>query len=833
MIDASDFSLLSAPKDAASKKKQKQWAGFSSFQKEQLRKTHPDKDKDGVPDMWDCQPSNPFRQDRFSETQIAEIKGLGTIEAGDFIGKGYYGAVFGLKADTPEKQKIADKYVVKVGIDAFAGALSFMNPIVAENIESKTPGARHSRLPEKDKKLLQTWQKVEGHKPTLERLHKARAKGEKRMDAISEFRDYKDKGFENLSIMSPVMPTIVDMGEFRTFGMVKPKMDVIGERLHTVKNKAKITPEILEETRVGTKELTDAGLGIWDYYQIGVGEQDGKKRVWAFDTDIARPDAFAAQSNKNMWEGFLNAVKSEKPQMEVIQEDLITKAPPEDLTKVAQFYEKQNGVPEIWKLEHAYADNVAYTTILRFSQLPIKGVVLRSGNHITTKSGQVMVRLHQGENGTEYVISFTVGREPLFRTYYKSAYDAMRLAFSIMREINAVKEPFESMKKVEAVVNKTAMDVFASVGNKKEGVSKPVWGVQWGHWKVKFSDRDNNLLQMSYDDKWQLLVYREKSKWEVVLSGNGLNIKGNFPNEGKALEAAKTVSKLTIFQNLAASDEAVTAAVERILQPTSSNSKKNAVHGYNWGGWKLVEDNSVAFMVRKNQSQTNYFEIEYEFKNKRFTLWHYRNNSPNILGWREYKYHKDAFAVMHQIAMNIEQGMIPEDDVDIRRVEEIVLQNAKEASSRKYSSSKNMAKGYDWGDWNIAENYNKRLKINWNRRVDAGFLEFTISSNIVQLDLKINNAKNKVDDRLFDKTFKDHPTALAAVHKVVSFINEEDAGGSAAELDAVVGMLTRLHARNPGMKTQTASQENARPVSSSIKTINGNDRAAINSFLMR
>jgi hypothetical protein len=43
--------------------KQKQWKSFSPQQKNILRKKYPDTDRDGVPDKWDCQSRNPFRQD--------------------------------------------------------------------------------------------------------------------------------------------------------------------------------------------------------------------------------------------------------------------------------------------------------------------------------------------------------------------------------------------------------------------------------------------------------------------------------------------------------------------------------------------------------------------------------------------------------------------------------------------------------------------------------------------------------------------------------------------------------------------------------------------------
>lgn len=60
-------SFFPHPAKGASVKKQAQWQNMTSPQRNAARKKHKDSDGDRVPDIFDCQPQNPFRQD-FSES---------------------------------------------------------------------------------------------------------------------------------------------------------------------------------------------------------------------------------------------------------------------------------------------------------------------------------------------------------------------------------------------------------------------------------------------------------------------------------------------------------------------------------------------------------------------------------------------------------------------------------------------------------------------------------------------------------------------------------------------------------------------------------------------
>jgi hypothetical protein len=53
----------------ASINRQHEWARMSEPQKNIMRRKYKDSDHDGIPDLWDCQKSNPFRQDTVNQIE--------------------------------------------------------------------------------------------------------------------------------------------------------------------------------------------------------------------------------------------------------------------------------------------------------------------------------------------------------------------------------------------------------------------------------------------------------------------------------------------------------------------------------------------------------------------------------------------------------------------------------------------------------------------------------------------------------------------------------------------------------------------------------------------
>lgn len=279
---SAEFNLFSPPKDAAPIKKQKQWNSFSEKKKQNLRKQHRDTDKDGVPDIWDCQPRNPFKQDRYVQEELDEIKSFGEIELGAGIGRGGSGSVYNIKAKNASSQNAAANYVVKV-----SNAASNYHEHVTRN-GAKPLKCRHKSF----EKCAAGTKYDDGYLEIIE----------------YEYEDYHDQGYEDMSLILPVMPVRVKVaGGKTTFGLLEPKVDVKSERLHLQykddpKDSYKTTSqEEIRQVYDGMQQLTNHGVAVWDFIQGGTANRPHGVKYHIFDTGaVSSPQRFTDRTDEDM-----------------------------------------------------------------------------------------------------------------------------------------------------------------------------------------------------------------------------------------------------------------------------------------------------------------------------------------------------------------------------------------------------------------------------------------------------------------------------------------------------------------------------------------------------
>lgn len=788
---ANEFSILAAPYDAASKKKQRQWGKFPEAKKQQLRKTHADKDKDGVPDIWDCQPRNPFRQDRFSETQIAEIKDLGTLEAGAFIGRGGFGAVYGLKAKDPAKQHIADKYVVKVGLDAYQAHTN-------------------DGLLKKEKKLLNFWESTEGHKPTLERLHKKTRTSETAdMEVLDEYREYKREGFADLSLMIPSEPTTVEMGDFRTFAMIKPKVEVVGERVHRVKKPQAITPEIIDQLQAGTLEFSGAGQGIWDYMQFGIGDKDGEEKAWIYDTGVVRKSSDAHAMNTTTWKGFARAVNAERADMNVnpelgpkpaITPTSKTEVDEENLEELADWVDDKWGWPP-WDVE------TETRTKLRYSRK--KNIVNEDGNIRDGKYVLSVGKAPFGGSGWSLDIYHDKIVTCIFHTTFQTAKEAVVGMHKIAQTIELTTSP-QTPAQIRAFAGQIVDNLEGKVDLKtvknKAGSRKaggPVWGEDWGKWTVSIQNDSEQFLRMDWNNTYFLIVYKldGRSEWRISLQNHVTTLAMvEVSTKQKAVILAHALSKSSMFSEGLLDDELELEA-QRFLDARAGKATtkrtptmpSKPVWGKPWGKWSVqLDDRSGNFLIMENgRYAIGIFEAD------GWTVSFQKDNTELVV--RYYSTEEKALGAAHRLAQSKMFDKTKPEHVK-EKAEAILDLNG---GVSKTSLHKNLAVGHDWGSWNVHTNNPVKLILTYDV---AGYaFHYKISVGKDNNHLRISKVWPETTEELYSGFFgpKGKVEAVDVAHEVALVVDKSNSKSVAGTDERMLKVIDKYQ-KKAGWTERTA-----------------------------
>jgi hypothetical protein len=231
---------------------QKKWASLPVKKKNTLRKMLPDKDKDGVPNKYDCRPNNKRKQEAFLSQDNAYLSSTSHIEPDKYIDEGLYGAVYTVKKNP--------NLVVKVPIGFVPNGKS-----VAER--------RNDVL----------WC----------------------ADSINKEADiYNELGLEKQELFSPTR--IVNLGRTDVssegfIGLVRPRVKVAD------KMDAKVTQEQLEALRRKIINISHKGYALMDGVQVGF---DSTGRILQYDLDgvekVSINEAFI--ENNISWLSYLHSI---------------------------------------------------------------------------------------------------------------------------------------------------------------------------------------------------------------------------------------------------------------------------------------------------------------------------------------------------------------------------------------------------------------------------------------------------------------------------------------------------------------------------------------------
>lgn len=206
---------------------QKKWGALPITKKNDLRKKLPDRDKDGVPNKYDCRPNNKRKQEAFLSQDNAYLNSTSHIEPGEYLNEGLYGAVYSVKKNP--------KLVVKVPIGFVPNGKS---------------------VTERRNDVL--WC----------------------ADAINKEADvYNELGLERQELFSPTR--IINLGRTDVssenfIGLVRPRVKVADQM------DAKVTREQLEALRRKIINISHNGYALMDGVQVGF---DSTGRILQYDLD--------------------------------------------------------------------------------------------------------------------------------------------------------------------------------------------------------------------------------------------------------------------------------------------------------------------------------------------------------------------------------------------------------------------------------------------------------------------------------------------------------------------------------------------------------------------
>ena len=229
---------------------QKKWSSFPVKKKNQLRKMLPDRDKDGVPNKFDCHPRNKRKQESFLSEDAMYLNTHSNIRLGKKIDAGTVGEIFTIKGNK--------NLVVKVPRGAVDTGSGVESP---SRVNTSRAGIEH------------------------------------------EINIYNKLNLEHEPLCSPTR--VVDLGyndalKGNMKGLVRPKIDD--------RNFYSATPAQMEAIRQKVIEFSYKGLVIYDGLQVGF-DRFGRPLIYDLGgvesalSHLTLPEIF--ENNNYSWKRFL------------------------------------------------------------------------------------------------------------------------------------------------------------------------------------------------------------------------------------------------------------------------------------------------------------------------------------------------------------------------------------------------------------------------------------------------------------------------------------------------------------------------------------------------